>query len=93
VRKYPQVRSAAIFAFMIVSTTFIGRNACVRAPNCYGSDHKVKVVNKSGNTIWVTVLSTTQTGLPEPPTCASNSQCQANEFCDTIVNDRAEEPI
>ena len=79
-----RLRLAAISA---VAITFAALTILrpASAANCTASDRSVTVQNKSGNTIWVAALGTTQTTLPNPPTCTSNSQCQANEFCDPTV--------
>src|SRR5262249_27421609 len=53
---------------------------------CSGSERLVTVANHSSETIWVASLGSTDTAAPDPnPTCSSDSQCNANEFCDSLV--------
>ena len=58
----------------------------VTGATCSGSDRLVTVANHSSETIWVASLGSTDTAAPDPnPTCSSDSQCNANEFCDSLV--------
>jgi hypothetical protein len=79
-----RLRLAAISAVTIIFAALTSLTAAYAA-NCTGSDRTVTVTNKSGQTIWVAALGSTQTKPPDPATCSSNSACQANEFCDPTV--------
>ena len=78
----------------ILSQLELAEKHPVKGPmSCTGTDRLVTVTNSSGKTIWVAAVGTTDTASPDPATCSTNSQCSANEFCDTVVSQCRSVPI